>query len=63
MLKKSYEYDGDELAVWDLFGGSNTNVCESFKDLRYYQNRWYVMSFVYEDIGVIKKIILHQRCA
>ena len=49
LLKENYEYDGVGLAVWDLFGGSNTNVCGSFKDLRYYQNRWYVMSFVYEE--------------
>ena len=59
----SYEYDGVGLAVWDLFGGSNTNVCGSFKDLRYYQNRWYVIASSMRNIGVIKKIIIHQRCA
>lgn len=49
LLKENYEYDGDGLAVWDLFGGSNTSVWGSFKDMRYYQKGWYVLSFVYEE--------------
>ena len=48
-LKQNYEYDGDGLAIWDLFGGSNSSVWGSFKGMLYDHDGWYLLRFAWEE--------------
>lgn len=53
-LQDNNPYEGGGYAVWDLFGGSNTCVWGSFKDLSYAREGWYCLWFAYEEEGYIE---------
>lgn len=48
-MRERYEYEGNGLAIWDMFGGSNTNTWGQFKGMEYKGKGWYALHFAFEE--------------